>query len=141
MSKIISEEGNIEFNFVELLPQTNYKYNIKDDAGKLSIQFDCKKSVSIPDDLKIRCYCEPNSYIEVDEVASIVNGSLGINVKHKQNYDSLKNNLPQDSNEKIMLHFEIDNAEKHQLVSLLNKECCLELINKPEKILKVYVKD
>lgn len=142
MSKIISEEGNIEFNFVELLPQTNYKYNIKDDAGKkLLIKFDCKKSVSIPDDLRIRCYCEPNSYIEVDEVVSIVNGSLGINVKHKQSYDSLKNNLPQDSNEKIMLHFEIDNAEKHQLVSLLNKECCLELINKPEKILKVYVKD
>ena len=142
MSKIISEEGNIEFNFVELLPQTNYKYNIKDDAGKkLTIQFDCKKSVSIPEDLKIRCYCEQNSYIEVEDIASIVNGTLNIDVKHKQSYDSLKNSLPQDYNEKITLYFEIENANKHQLVSLLNKECCLELINKPEKILKVYVKD
>lgn len=142
MSKIISEEGNIDFNFVELLPQTNYKYNIKDDAGKkLSIQFDSKKFVNIPEDLQIHCYCGPNDYIEIEEVTSIVNGVLNISVKHKQSYDSLKENLPQDTNEKIMLYFEIENADKHQLVSLLNKECCLELINKPEKVLKVYVKD
>ena len=142
MSKIISEEGSIDINFVELFPQTNYKYNIKDDAGKkIGIQFECKKLVSIPEDLKIRCYCEPNSFIEIEEAASIVNGTLSINIKHKQSYASLKDSLPKDTNEKIMLYFEIENADKYQSVSLLNKECCLELINKPEKILRVYVKD
>ena len=129
-------------NFVELMPQSNYKYNIKDDCGKtLTFRIDCKKRVTIPDELKIKCYSEPNPYIEVMDTAVITNGLLEVGIKQKQSYDSLKTALPQDSNEEIMIHFEVDNPEVYPLVQLLNKECCLELINKPEKILKVYVKD
>ena len=102
---------------------------------------DCKKRVTIPDDLKVRCYCEPNPYVDVDQSSIVKNGMIELEIKQKQNYDSLKQALPQDTNEKIVLHFEIENNEQHPLVSLLNKECCLELINKPEKILKVYVKE
>lgn len=131
-----------DFNFVELLPQDNMKYNIKDDADKkLSIKMDCKKRVTIPDDLKVRCYCEPNPYVDVDQSSIVKNGMIELEIKQKQNYNSLKQALPQDTNEKIILHFEIENKEQYPLVSLLNKECCLELINKPEKILKVYVKE
>lgn len=131
-----------DFNFVELLPQDNMKYNIKDDAGKkLSLKIDCKKKVTMPDELKVRCYCEPNPYVDVNQSAIIKNGIIELELKQKQTYDSLKQILPQDTNEKIVLHFEIENEELHPLVSLLNKECCLELINKPEKILKVYVKE
>lgn len=131
-----------DFNFVELLPQDNMKYNIKDDADKkLSLKIDCKKRVTIPDDLKVRCYCDPNPYVDVNQSTGIKNGIIELELKQKQSYDSLKQALPQDTNEKIILHFEIENGEQHPLVSLLNKECCLELINKPEKILKVYVKE
>lgn len=138
--RMYKSEG-IAFNFVELLPQSNYKYNIKDDADKkISINVDCKKRVVIPEDLKVRCYCDSNPYVEVDEVATIKNGVLEFGLKQKQNYDSLKQALPVDTNEIITLHFEIENKELYPLVTLLNKECSLELINKPEKILKVYVK-
>lgn len=131
-----------DFNFVELLPQDNLKYNIKDDAGKkLILRMDCKKKTTIPDDLKVHCYCNPNPYIEIDQLVAIKNGQIEIDLKQKQSYDSLKHALPQDTNEKIALYFEVDNKESYPLVSLLNEECCLELINKPEKILKVYVKD
>lgn len=143
MHKILPKDnGDIEINFVELLPQDNYKYNIKDDAGKkLTISIDCKKRVAIPENLKVHCYCEDNPYIGIDQLVEIKNGQLELDLIQKQSYDSLKLALPQDYNEKIMLHFEIDNEELYPLVSLLNEACSLELINKPEKILKVYVKD
>ena len=138
--RMYKSEGTA-FNFVELLPQSNYKYNIKDDADKkISINVDCKKRVVIPEDLKVRCYCDSNPYVEVDEIVTIKNGVLEFGLKQKQSYDSLRQALPVDTNEIITLHFEIENKEFYPLVTLLNKECSLELINKPEKILKVYVK-
>lgn len=143
MSKYIPNDDNVDdLTFVEFNPQDNYKYNIKDDEGEgLTLRFDCKKRIKIPEGLKIKCYCEPNLYVEVDESASIENEQLKVSLKHKQSYDSLKSQLPQETNERIMLHFEVEDAEKYPLVQLLNDECCLELINKPEKTLKVYVKD
>ena len=132
----------VPFTFVEFIPQSNYKYNIKDDEGKdVMLRFDCKKRIEIPSGLKIRCYSEPNPYIEVDELVAIENGTIEISVKHKQSYDSLKAKLPRDTNEKIMLYFEVEDPEKYPLVQLLNTECCMELINKPEKTLRVYVEN
>jgi hypothetical protein len=132
--------GNI--TFVEFIPQSNYKYNIKDDAGKdVTLRFDCKKRIEIPSRLKIRCYSEPNPYIKVNEIVSIENGTITISVKHMQDYDSLRTKLPRDTNEKIMLYFEVEDPEKYPLVQLLNTKCCVELINKPEKTLKVYVEN
>lgn len=128
--------------FVEFNPQSNYKYNIKDDEGKgVMLRFDCKKRIEIPSGLKIRCYSEPNPYIEVEESVAIENGTIKISVKHKQSYDSLKAKLPRDTNEKIMLYFEVEDPEKYPLVQLLNSKCCMELINKPEKTLRVYVEN
>jgi hypothetical protein len=128
--------------FIEFNPQSNYKYNIKDDAGKdVTLRFDCKKRIEIPSGLKIRCYSEPNPYIKVDEIVSIENGTITISVKHMQDYDSLRTKLPRDTNEKIMLYFEVEDPEKYPLVQLLNSKCCMELINKPEKTLKVYVEN
>lgn len=137
----MSKVKGVVFNFVELLPQSICKYNIKDDLGKkLSLQIDCKKQVTIPENLKIHCYCDANSYIEVDQTTHIENGRLNLNIKPKQNYETLKSILPQDYNEEIGIHFEIEDPNKYPLVQLLNNECILELINKPEKTLKVYVK-
>lgn len=142
ISNIIMSEDSISVNFVELLPQSNYKYNIKDDVGKeLMLQINSKKQVEIPKNLKIKCLCEPNPYVEVGQTATIEDGMIKVDIKYIQSYDSLKTSLPIDYNEKIMLHFEVDNPQKYPFVQLLNEECCLELINKPEKILKVYVKD
>lgn len=141
ISKVVIGD-NFDINFVELLPQSNYKYNIKDDAGKkLFLKIDYKKNVKIPTDLEIQCYCEPNPYVDINQTATIVNNLLEIGMKQKQSYDSLKVVLPQDVNEEVTIHFEMKEPEKYPKVQLLNDECTLELINKPEKTLKVYVKD
>ena len=140
--KIFIPDDDKEITFVEFIPQSNYKYNIKDDEGKdVTLRFDCKKRIEIPSGLKIRCCSEPNPYIEVDESVAIENGTIKISVKHKQSYDSLKAKLPRDANEKIMLYFEVEDPEKYPLVQLLNTKCCMELINKPEKTLRVYVEN
>lgn len=141
ISRIVSG-GGIDINFVELLLQDNYKYNIKDDAGKkLRLKVDCKKQVTIPEGMKIHCVSESNPYVEVAQSSSVSNGFIEIALTQKMPYDSLKHTLPQDANEKIALQFYIENEGKYPLVKLLNEECTLELINKPEKTLKVYVKD
>ena len=148
LKKVIDETcrmkkcGGVVFTFVEFIPQSNYKYNIKDDEGKgVMLRFDCKKRIEIPSGLKIRCYSEPNPYIEVEESVAIENGTIKISVKHKQSYDSLKAKLPRDTNKKIMLYFEVEDPEKYPLVQLLNSKCCMELINKTEKTLRVYVEN
>lgn len=130
------------FTHVELYPQSNCKYNIKDDEGKgVVLGIERKKNVEIPADLKIRCFCEDNPYIEINQVASVKNDKLNIEIKHKKKYDSLKMELPQEQNKEIKVYFEIENSSAYPLVGLLNNECSLELINKPEKTLKVYVKN
>lgn len=140
--KIFIPDDVKRITFVEFNPQSNYKYNIKDDEGKgVMLRFDCKKRIEIPSGLKIRCYSEPNPYIEVEESVAIENGTIKISVKHKQSYDSLKAKLPRDTNKKIMLYFEVEDPEKYPLVQLLNSKCCMELINKPEKTLRVYVEN
>lgn len=146
--KVIEESCNIKvtegttFTHIELYPQSNYKYNIKDDEGKgLKLKVERKKNVNIPRDLKIRCFSEPNPYIEIDEVVSVDNDKLNIKVRHKKSYDKLKLDLPQDINKEIIIYFELESPDDYPLVELLNKECRLELINKPEKTLKVYVKN
>lgn len=141
ITKVIAGE-DMNLNFVELLPQGSSKFNVKDDAGKkMRIKVDCKKRVSIPDGLKIHCYCDSNPYVEIDEEVSIQKGAMDLDVKLKQPYEELKKNLPQDSNHCLKIYFEVDNPDKYPLVQLLNEECALELINKPEKMLKIYVKD
>ena len=84
-----------DFNFVELMPQDNIKYNIKDDEGKkLLLKVDCKKRVTIPDNLKVHCYCESNPYIDLNQSTIIKNSMIELEIRHKQSYDSLKQTLP-----------------------------------------------
>lgn len=142
INKIITDPNDINLNFVELLPQENLKFNIKDDVGKkIRLKIDCKKKVTIPKDVRLHIYCNNNPHVAIDQVASVINGVLEFEVKLKQAYEDMKNALPQDMNERVIVHIEIEEAAKYPLLQLMRENVGLELINKPEKTLKVYVKD
>ena len=42
-----------------------------------------------------------------------MNGMIELEIKQKQNYDSMKQALPIDTNEKIILHFDVENEDKY----------------------------
>ena len=130
-----------DINFVELLPRPfNIKYNIKEDAGKQQkIKIECKKTIKIPSDLKIKVTSENNGYVKVDAIASIINGQISFNAKQLKAYQTMKSLLPKNYNQKILLHLSIVNDDKYPLVTLMRDEITLELINKPEKILRIHV--
>ncbi len=142
ISKVIADINSINLNFIELLPQATAKFNVKDDADKeLLLKIECQKRVSIPAKVKIHAYCTTNDFVEIDNSTTIEEGAIGVKVKLKQSYDSLKKVLPQDYNEKITVSLKLEDGDENPLVQLIRESFELELVNKPEKTLKVYVKD
>lgn len=132
----------IDINFVELLPTQNIKYNIKDDAGKkIKLSFSCKKNIEIPTNTKIKVISEENPYLDVNSITLISGNSIEFEVKLKDSYTNLKKQLPQDRNEKLALYISVENEGNNGKVSLISDVINFELINKPEKTLRIYVED
>ncbi len=131
----------INIKFIDLLPQDKISYNIKDGGEELRVSIDCKKDISMPDDLKIEIISQQNPYITIDDICEIENGRIEFDIKLKQPIEELKQVLPIDEPERLSLILSIKDADKYPLVKLLRDIVTLELINKPEKILKIYVKD
>ncbi len=131
----------INIKFIDLLPQERISYNIKDGGDKLRISIDCKKDISMPDDLEIEITSQQNPYITINDDSEIENGRVEITIKLNQSAEDLKATLPVTESERIRLLLSVKDAEKYPLVKLLRDNVTLELINKPEKTLKVYVKD
>ncbi len=139
---IESEKGGIDLNFIELLSQERVLFNIKEDAGKkVRLSIDCKKRVTIPKDLEIEIEVSDNPYVELDQESTIENGAIELDIKLKQPYEELKEVLPTNENLRLNVRMKIEDTKKYPLASLLNENFTLELINKPEKTLMLYVKD
>ncbi len=131
----------INIKFIDLLPQKKITYNVKDGGDELRIAVDCKKDISMPDDLEVEVISEQNPYIAISDSSEIENGRIEFTIKLKQSAEELKAALPVDYPERITLFLSVKDAEKYPLVKLLRDRVTLELINKPEKTLRVYVKD
>ncbi|MFI3281409.1 MAG: VWA domain-containing protein [Rikenellaceae bacterium] len=141
MDKIIMEEnGGIDITFIELRPQERVLFNIKEDAGKaMSLAVTSKKSVTLPDNLKIKLESIDNPYVKVDQSAKIENGVLKFDVELLESYQTLKEQLPTDSNEEVIVTIEVEGDNPR--IQLMDQYFTIELINKPEKTLRIYVKE
>lgn len=138
----IPYDGTI--NFIELDPSTKpIKYNIKDDRDKNSIvNFTLNTHLDIPSDIKIKLEAENNPYFTIDQMSVVTNNELHFKINLKKSYEELKKALPQDYNESFTIKLSIDKetSNKYPLVQLLGEHINLELINKPERTLKITVK-
>lgn len=135
-------DEDISIGFIRLQPQKSISYNIKDKQSALRLPVNIKSDgKKISDDLEIEIKSEDNPYIKIDDDSSIEDGQLKFEIELKMSIDQLKEQLPTDRNYQVTLHLEIDDAQDHKLVKLLGKTVTLELINKPEKTLDIYVKD
>ena len=128
-------------DWIDLYPEEIVKFNIKDDKEKpVNIPLIYKKNIDLPENIKVEVSCD-NPLLTFRETAVIKNNAISFNLKF--DYQTLKDSLPEK--EQIDLHIELINSDQVQkttgkIILLIPNDIKLELINKPEKTLKIHVK-
>lgn len=94
---------------------------------------------------KIRFRTQPNPYLKVDEIATLrADNSLEIHPQFLIPQDSLSKILPTDHlYSDIILEYEPTEdmaLGKYAFTRIVNNQCRILLINKPEKTVRIYVK-
>jgi hypothetical protein len=131
-------------DFIDLQPIKLIKFNITDDSGKsVNVPLTCNKNIVLPSNITIKIVANSNPYIEIAQTTvAVKNSKLTFDVEYKQSIQDLKNTLPERT--RIPIHMELINKEEIQrdegkIVSLTPNDIELELINKPEKTLRIHV--
>jgi hypothetical protein len=140
--EVIEDPGN--YNIIDIEPAGFVTYNIKDDKDKLkTVSVKQKQSDVLPSNIKIRIQSE-TPYFTINEVVTLKNNEIKFGIKFKQSFDELRHSLPEKSD--YIIYLELVNADeikaqtKGTIIKLHPKEIKIELINKPEKTLRIHVK-
>lgn len=115
--------------------------NIRDDFDKeIILQMNVMVGErSIPDGYRLHIYAVGNDYVEMDEVVEVKNNRIKFTPRFKKSKEQLISDLPIQNNENIVFKLEAADTDQYPMIRLMNDECKLELINKPEKTLRIYV--
>ncbi len=132
--------------FIELQPSELVKYNIRDSIrDSVRVSLVCKKNIAIPEGIKVSITSYDDSILNVNETVELQNHSLPLSLSFYLKYDSpiLQNTLPVKT--RIPLKLEVLNKQEikdntGKIISLNPADIELELINTPEKTLKINVK-
>jgi hypothetical protein len=146
---VIEKTGNIDVvtkpgksDFIDLEPVTPVKFNIKDDNGKPAVvSLTCEKNITLPEGIKVRIKSDNNTILNINETTEIRNFALSFTPDY--NYLNLKSSLPE--NTRIPLTIELLNQQEiknktGKIILLEPTDIVLELINKPEKTLRIRVR-
>lgn len=124
----------------------NVAINVKDDYNKpINLTFEQYLGQSSSEGFEIHFYTEPNPYLGLDTVVVLdKNNSVFIVPQFKLTQHEIHNALPIDHPyDDIMLNFKATASMKDgrfALTRLVDSMCPFSLINKPEKTVKIYVK-
>ncbi len=138
--EVIREPGEIDW--IDLQPAKLVKFNIKDDNGKpANIALICKKNIALPENIKVRVSSMDNPYVMFDETVVIKNSNISFKLTY--NYQQLRDSLSEMMS--IPIRVELQNQEEikkntKKIILLSPNDLELQLINKPEKTLKINVK-
>lgn len=137
IAEIIQETSS----FVEGVP-----LNIRDEYNKPKrLEFIQYMGNEAPTGFKIHFKTRPNPYVEVDEIAEMQSdNSLEIHPRFKMSQDELMRTLPTDGvNADVILDYlptEDMQSGKFAFTRLMDDQCPILLVNKPEKTVRIYVK-
>ncbi len=127
-----------------IYPQDNIKANIKDDE-RVSLFFSSDSSLPIPEGVKIKVTCPSNAdYLEIDGTYEIVNNQITIPLKYSLPFEQLRNYGNFRGNEYVNLELglELINTQFEDAnVNLNGYSTILTLINKPEKTVRIRIKN
>jgi len=126
---------------IDLQPSELIKINIKDDKTA-QIPLTYRQSVKLPDGIKMQITAE-DSVLNINQIVNIKDGKIVFDVKYKKPYNTLKTELAETT--RLPLHIKLVNKEdiektEGKIVYLTKEELQLELINRPEKTLKISIK-
>jgi hypothetical protein len=132
---VVTEPGEKQFIF--LTPAELVKVNIKDDKNA-TIALTCNTSVSLPENIKVKITSN-DSILTVNQEVIVKNKQIVFNLKYTQPYETLKTLLAEKT--AVPLKLELTNEDELKaIVQLTSENVTLELINKPEKTLKIRIK-
>lgn len=120
--------------------------NIRDEYNKPKrLEFSQYMGDTAPTGFKVRFKTKPNPYIEIDTVAEMQSdNSMTIHPRFLESQEQLIQNLPKDDPySDIILEYkpaEDMHSGKFKFTRLMDGQCNISLINKPEKTVRIYVK-
>jgi len=124
---------------IDLQPAELLKINIKDDKTA-TIPLTFKKSAVLPNDTKIMVKAK-DSILNIEQEVLVKDGQITFDLNYRYDYEKLKTKL--DAVTRLPLQIEIIEDEmknKDQIIYLTKNDIELELINKPEKTLRIRIK-
>ena len=125
---------------IDLQPTNPIKVNIKNDKTA-TISFNFKKGVTLPSNINIQGNSN-NQHLTINQKATLEDSKISFTINYKKDYNTLKTQLAATT--KIPLKISIANRdelkEAGKIVYLTKENLTLELINKPEKTLKISIK-
>jgi hypothetical protein len=139
---VVTEPGKMKL--IDLQPSELVKFNIKDDKGKpVEVPLIYKKNIALSGNIKIKVVAEDNQYIDINQTVEVKDSKISFEIKYKQSDEVLKVTL--DEKTQIPLHIELVNKEEirkteEKIVSLTQSTTVLELINRPERTLRIKVR-
>jgi hypothetical protein len=136
---VIAEPGQMEL--IDLQPAELIKVNIKDDS-MANIALTYKQGIKLPDNIKVQVVAE-DSVLNVNQVVTVQDRKIAFELKYIKPNSELKTELAEVT--RLPLHITLINKEEVQktagkIVYLTKEDLQLELINKPEKTLKISIK-
>jgi len=138
--EVVQEPGKIDW--IDLQPASLIRYNIKDDAGKPAmIPITYKKNMALPQGIKVQVTSANDSIIAINELLEINNQNISLTLNY--NYQHLRTRLGESTRIPLLLELQNqqeikDNTGKIIFIHPSNIE--IELINRPEKTLRIHVK-
>lgn len=144
--RFVSKKGTDVPSFNSLIPQKSISFNVRDDYGKpIKIKFAQTASGKIPDGYKVRVTILDNSYIEFDsEVTLRSDNSVEITPKYLKTKDQMITEISTVTNERLIIKTSEGkgmNDKPYDGISIFDDLTSFEIINKPEKTVRFYVKD
>lgn len=121
--------------------------NVRDEYNKSKrLEFTLYMSDKVPEGYEIHFKTKENDYIKIDEVVKLnTDLSVSITPEFLQKKSVLTKNLPTEYNlSEIILEYKPTSnmsEGKYRNVRLVDKECKILLVNKPEKTVRIYVKE
>ena len=132
-----------QLDVLDLIPESKVKVNLIDDKY-IVVPFSNNSSTAIPAGINVRYSTTgaPDG-VQLEGNATIENGAIQIKADYGTSVDSLKLTLPDVST--FSLNMEITNkndikSRDKKIILLTNSTTQVELINKPEKTLKISIK-
>ena len=125
---------------LDLQPSNPIKINLKNDKTA-TISFNFKKGINLPSNINIQVYSN-NQYLSVNKKVTLKDSKISFSINYKKDYNTLKTQLAETT--ELPLKISIINKNQLQkagkIVYLTKENLTLELINKPEKTLKISIK-